>query len=189
MQIENCKVQIARFRAFLAERGHVAACSDNVLWLALRLAERLRGDGTFYGNQHTGSLGKAKLAPNGGGGTGAGNGNDGLKQVTKEEAREFHKKSGESRQDHYVRVGGVVKTHLDEAGLPVKEPLPAAKTSSVYLKGKQFDVRISDGHDAKPKKQTTLPAKPEYQLAIPGSGISAAKVNKLLSEIVAKHKK
>ncbi len=88
-----------------------------------------------------------------------------------------------------MRVGGSVKTHLDAAGLPVKEPLPASDTSSVYLHGKAFSVRISDGHDANPKKQSTPPAKPEYQLEIPGTGISAAKVNKLLSEIVEKHKK
>ncbi len=157
--------------------------------------ERFRGDGNFYGNQYTGSLGKAKLAPNGGNGGGNGGRESGPKRangltlLTKEEARDFHKKSGESRQDLYVRVGESVKKHLDGAGLPVKEPLPATKTSSVYLKGKQFDVRISDGHDASPKKQSTPPAKPVYELVIEGSGIGAAKVNKLLTDIVAAHKK
>ena len=188
-------LDLDRFRAFLADRRHAADWPDSHLWLALRMSERLRGDGIFYGNQHTGSLGKAKLAPNGGNGGGGGNGGEkpkngnGLKPVTKEEARDFHKKSGESLQDLYVRVGESVKEHLDGAGLPVKEPLPAAKTSSVYLKGKQFDVRISDGHDAGPRKQSTPPAKLVYELVVKGSGIGAAKVNKLLTGIVAAHKK
>ena len=137
-----------------------------------------RGDGIFYGNQHTGSLGKAKLAPNGNVGGGGGSGN-GPKQITKEEARrDFSKEKGASQQDFHVHVGDKVRELLQGMGFPVKEPLPAIETSSVYLKGKKFDVRISDGHDAKPKRQSTPRAKPEYQLTIPpgSSRVSATKV-------------
>jgi signal recognition particle GTPase len=51
------------------------------------------------------------------------------------------------------------------------------------LKGEQFDVAISDGHRRKPRKLSTPPRKPRYDLVIQGSGTSAKKVNELLAKI------
>ena len=199
---------IGRFRAFLADRGHAPAWSDNVLRLALKIVARYSPDQPREANGRFGS-GGGLLAPDKGDGTGAagtnggakngksnGNGGrkngNGPKQIGKEDAaRDFSKEKGASKQDFHAQVGDKVRELLRGMGFPVKPPLPPAETGSVYLKSKEFNVRISDGHDAQPKKQSTPPVKPEYQLVIPAgsSSVSAAKVNKLLSEIVAKHKK
>jgi hypothetical protein len=46
------------------------------------------------------------------------------------------------------------------------------------LKGKEFDVQMSDGHRSKPGRQMNSSAKPEYQLVIKGAGTCADKVSK-----------
>ena len=108
--------------------------------------------------------------------------------VTKEEAnRDFSKKSGESRQQFYLRAAASLKNHLEALGLPVDDPTVSLDTNSVYLKSKEFDIGISD-HGPKPSKQFEPSAKPEFRLVIKGTGVSAKRINKLLSDIVARHK-
>jgi hypothetical protein len=110
--------------------------------------------------------------------------------VTKEEAnRDFRKKSGESQQEFFLRCGGNLKKQLDAMGLPVDDPVASHGTTSVYLKGKGRDlqVRIAD-HAPKPGRKSETPAR-EHLLLIKGTGVSAKRLNDLLSEIAARHKR
>jgi hypothetical protein len=108
--------------------------------------------------------------------------------VTKEEAnRGFRKKSGESQQKFFLRFGDNLKRHLDALGVPVAQPLASHGTTSVYLKGRGFEVRISD-HKPERGTQADRPVQ-RHVLLIKGTGVSVKQVNDLLAEIVARHKK
>ena len=107
---------VSRFRAFLADRGHAPAWSDNVLWLALRLVERLRysPDQPREANGRFGSGGGMLAADKGDGSGAAGAGprgpdpRDKFKTPQEKHAYDLGKRLG---QEH----GGISKGERKEA--------------------------------------------------------------------------
>ncbi len=112
------------------------------------------------------------------------------KPFTHEEAAEhFHKKSGESQQDFYCRLGGLVKARTDAAGANLQKPSRSKGGKSVYLHGQGKDqhltVRIAD--HAKGGRKPRRPAG-EVNILIKGSTVGIQTVNEALSQIAARRK-
>ncbi len=196
------RVDVARFRAFLADRGHTAPWPDSRLWLALRLVQRLReGPGhPFRGNQHTGGIPGTKMASQTGaegGGNGGGkpaNGNSaGVKPVTKREFKREFAKRGEEPKKHHERIAGNLQKRLAAAGVGSHySPATREGGASVYLKSDSqsragaFEVRIADHDPERKSRQAASGKAPVYNLD--SRTISRKKVNDTLAQVVKTHK-
>jgi hypothetical protein len=193
-------VDVRRFRAFLSEHGHTADWPDSQLWLALRLLQRLRysPDQPREANGRFAS-GGAKLSPDTGDGTGAAGTGPGkqVKSITEEEHRRDYCQGKQGFRAYMLRAGSNFAAKLKEHGIAVTinqagQYAKPGKTQShsVYLKGKDFDVRVADH---KPEKGTKSGRPgPRYVLPVEhedgkNGRIDLADLNKTLTEIVRRH--
>ena len=113
-----------------------------------------------------------------------------MDEITKEDAaRDFCKRSEESREALFLRAAENLAKRLEGLGFIMDPPVQAG-TGTVYLKAKDksFEVRIAD-HKESRGTQADRPGGTRYVLFYKGTGASAKKLNTLLSQITARHKK
>jgi hypothetical protein len=149
----------------------------------------------FRGNQHTGGIPGAHMAPDAGGGSGGGSHADYLQPLTsrgqgpitsKEVRRDYTKKS-ESLPKYLKRFGENFARRLAALGLPIHNIQVSDDGHSAYLhrKEKDFEVRITD-HDP---KRGTQPERPtiRYPFYLKGSTPRAKDLTDLLVKIASRH--